>query len=152
MQDSNNHVFTEIEIEAAPADVWRVFTDWGKLKDWSSSIIGISTEKPVVGESFITYLKNPLPGKPLELFHTCTEYEEERIFGWSGTMLGPLKDHHIYSIEPTLRGTTIFRQEDGFHGPLNQLANFLAAHKMKSMYNKFNRELKNRVESLYPKK
>ena len=151
MEDKKNHVFTEIEINATPEQVWNVLTDWDKLKDWSSSFIGISTERLVKGEVFVSYFKSPITGKAIEFEHICTDYEEGRKFGWSGDIIGKTQDHHIYSVEPTQNGTTLFKQEDGLHGPHSRLLNFLAEHQMMSMYKKFNQELKERVEALYPR-
>lgn len=151
MENESNHVFTEIEINATPEQVWNVLTDWNNLKEWSSSFIGISTDKMVLGEVFISYFKNPITGKSIELEHVCTDHVEGRKFGWSGDLIGKTKDHHIYFLEPTADGTTIFRQEDGLHGPHSKFFNFLAEHKMTAMYKKFNKELKHRVELLYPK-
>lgn len=150
MENKKNHVFTEIEINATPEQVWNVLTDWNRLKEWSSSFIGISVDKLSKGEKFVSYFKNPLTGGVIELEHICSDYEEGIKFGWSGDIIGKIKDHHVYSLEPTQIGTTIFRQEDGLHGPHGRFMNFLAKHHMMSMYKKFNRELKERVESLYP--
>jgi hypothetical protein len=139
MQDEKNHVFTEIEINATPEQVWNVLTDWDKLKEWSSTFIGISTDSIAKGKQFISYYKNPITGKAMELHHICTEYEEVKKFGWSGDILiDRIRDHHIFSLEPTPKGTTIFKQEDGLHGPHSKLLNFLAEHQMTSMYLKFN--------------
>lgn len=151
MEDKKNNVFTEIEVNASPHEVWTVLTDWDKLKEWSSSFIGISTNKLIKGEKFVSYFKNPLTGGVMELEHVCTDYEEGRKFGWSGDIIGNILDHHIYSLVPTENGNTLFKQEDGLHGTHSKLMNFLAEHKMLSMYKKFNQELKERVESLYPK-
>lgn len=151
MAFDKNHVFTEIEINASPEEVWSVLTDWDKLKEWSSSFIGISTKKMVKGEVFISYFKNPLTGGIIELEHICTDYEEGRKFGWSGDIIAKTHDHHIYSLEPTNNGKTLFIQEDGLHGPHSRLLNFLAEHKMAFIYEKFNQELKERVETLFPK-
>lgn len=151
MENKNNTVFTEIEIDATPEQVWNVLTDWDNLKEWSSTFVGISVSKPVKGESFISYFKNPITGKSIELEHVCTDYEEGKKFGWSGDMIGKVTDHHIYSVEPTQSGTTIFKQEDGLHGSHSKFFNLLAKHKMTALYKKFNKELKMRVESLYPK-
>jgi len=151
MDDKYNNVFTEIEICASPEEVWNVLTDWHKLKEWSSSFIGISVNKPVKGERFVSYFKNPLTGNPIELEHVCTDYEEGKKFGWSGDIIGKITDHHVYSVERTQSGITLFKQEDGFHGPHSKFFNFLAKYKMTAMYQKFNKELKKRVELLYPK-
>ncbi|MDX2130331.1 MAG: SRPBCC domain-containing protein [Chloroherpetonaceae bacterium] len=150
MEDKQNHVYTEIEINASPDKVWSVLTDWDKLKEWSSSFIGISVKKMIKGEKFVSYFKNPLTGGIMELEHICTDYEEGRKFGWSGDILSNTQDHHIYSLVPTNYGTTIFEQEDGLHGPHSRLLNFFAEHHMMSMYERFNQELKERVESLFP--
>jgi len=151
MENVNNTVFTEIEIDATPEQVWSVLTDWNKLKEWSSTFIGISVSKPVKGERIVSYFKNPVTGKTIELEHVCTDYEEGKKFGWSGDIIGTIKDHHVYSLEPTQNGTTLFKQEDGLHGPHSKFFNFLAEHKMTALYKRFNKELKMRVESLYPK-
>lgn len=151
MENENNTVFTQIEINATPEQVWSVLTDWDNLKDWSSTFMGISVSKPVIGEVFISYFKNPISGGRIELKHICTDYLEGVKFGWSGDIIGKITDHHVYSVEPTHVGTTLFKQEDGLHGPHSKFFNFLAEHKMTAMYNRFNKELKARVESLYPK-
>ena len=151
MEDKKNNVFIEIEINASPDKVWNVLTDWNNLKEWSSSFIGISTEKMTKGEKFVSYFKNPITGGILELEHVCTEYEEGIKFGWSGDIIGKVTDLHIYSIVPTQNGTTLFKQEDGLHGKYSKLLNFLAEHHMMSLYKKFNLELKERVELLYPR-
>ena len=145
--DQSNSVFTEIEINARPEQVWSVLTDWESLKDWSSSFIGISTDKMVQGEIFVSYFKNTITGKVMEFEHVCTEYVEGERFGWSGHIAGKAKDHHIYSVIPSKNGNTIFRQEDGLHG--SSFLDFLAKHQMTSMYKKFNQELKERVEAIY---
>lgn len=151
MENKNNTVFTEIEINATPEQVWSVLTDWDNLKEWSSTFVGISVSKPIKGERFISYFKNPFTGGNIELEHICTDYEVGKKFGWSGDIIGKTTDHHIYSLEQTKRGTTLFKQEDGLHGPNSKFFNFLAKYKMTALYKKFNKELKVRVESLYPK-
>lgn len=147
--DQDNTVFTEIEINASTEEVWSVLTDWDSLKEWSSSFIGISSDKMVKDELFVSYFRHPITGKTIEFEHVCTEYIEGERFGWSGRIVGKAKDHHIYSVVPTKKNTTIFRQEDGIHE--SSFLNFLAKHQMTKMYNKFNKELKMRVESLYAK-
>jgi len=152
MQDKANNIFTEIEINATTDQVWSVLTDWKKLKDWSSSFIGIKEDDLKKGEVSTAYFKNPLTGGVLEFTHIITDYEHGKIFGWSGELNAHgMTDHHIYSIEDTGNGTTLFKQEDGFHGPHGKFMNFLAKHQIKNTYKKFNKELKERVETLFPR-
>ena len=152
MEDQSNSVFTEIEINASPEEVWSVLTDWEKLVEWSSSFIGISAENMVEGERFLVYFKNPLSGKTLEFERVCTSYEEGKRFSWSGE-LSPhgCTDNHIFTVESTASGNTLFKQEDGIHGSYSKLINFLSSKHMKSMYEQFNSQLKERVESKYPR-
>ncbi len=153
MEDVKNIIFTEIEINASTEQVWSVLTDWDKLKEWSSSFVGISPNYLEKGMSSIAYFKNPITGKVMEVKHDIVHYEEGEKFGWSGKIIGKVKDHHIYSLEKTKKGTTIFRQEDGFHSKNIQssIMNFLLKHNLTASYKKFNKELKARVEFLYPK-
>jgi len=146
MEDYINSVFTEIEINAKPEEVWRVLTDWDNLKEWSSSFIGISVEQMKAGESFMVYFKNPLNGKIIEFERKCTAYVEGRMFSWTGEFSSGVSDNHIYKLEPMENGTTLFKQEDGIHGRQSKLLNLLGKKHMKSMYEKFDRELKARVE------
>ncbi len=148
MEDATNRVFTEIEIRASADEVWRVLTDWKKLKEWSSSFVGISTERLVKGEKFIAYFRNPLTGKNIEFERICYVYEEGKRFGWSGSIIGNTYDNHIFTIAAIDENLTVFKQEDGLHGKHSKLMNFLAEHHMKAMYQKFNKELKERVESI----
>lgn len=149
MGDNTNSVFTEIEIKAKPEEVWSVLTDWDNLKEWSSSFVGISLEQMKVGESFMVYFKNPLNGKTIKLERMCLTYEECRKFSWSGEFTSGVNDHHIYLLEPTESGNTLFKQEDGIYGKHNKLLNLLGKRHMNNMYEKFDRELKERVEMLY---
>lgn len=151
MENEKNHVFTEIEINATPQEVWNVLTDWKKLKEWSSSFVGISVDKMVVGEHFMVYFKNPLNGKIIEFERKRTAYEAYKKFGWSGEFTSGVIDNHFYILESTANGTTLFKQEDGIHGRHGKLLSLLGKKHMKSMYAKFDRELKVRVESMHEK-
>jgi len=149
MEDYTNSVFTEIEINARPEEVWKVLTDWENLKEWSSSFIGISVDKMMAGERFMVYFKNPLNCKTIEFERKCTAYEEGIMFSWTGEFTSGVSDNHIYKLEPMENGTTLFKQEDGIHGKHSKLLNLLGKKQMKSMYEKFDRELKERVELIH---
>jgi len=145
-----NSVFTEIEIHASTEEVWSVLTDWKKLKEWSSSFVGISVDKMGKGETFNVYFKNPLNGEVLEFERVCTEYEEGKTFAWSGELIpNGFTDNHIFTVEPTENGSTLFKQEDGIHGKHSKLLNLISRKHMKAMYEQFDKQLKSRVESIY---
>jgi hypothetical protein len=147
MEDKSNTVFTEIEINATTEEVWNVLTDWKRLGEWSSSFVGISTDKLVKGEHFMVYFKNPISGETLEFERMCTGYEEGRMFSWSGEFTSGVRDNHSHVLETMSNGKTLFKNEDGIHGKHSKLINLISKPHMKSMYEKFNQQLKERVES-----
>jgi hypothetical protein len=148
MKAYTNSVFTEIEIKAKPEEVWDVLTDWKNLKEWSSSFIGISVKEMKEGESFMVYFKNPLNNRIIEFERKCLAYEEHKKFSWTGEFRAGVSDYHIYEVESTENGITLFKQSDGIHGSHSGVLNLLGKKHMKAMYEKFNRELKERVESI----
>ena len=150
MQDPANSVFTEILIEAPCPVVWDVLTDWPRLKEWSSSFVGISVDQLVQGTVFVAHFKHPLNREPLQFERMCTEYVEGRLFSWSGSLkLGALTDRHVFDVVDMGRNLTLFKQEDGIHGAHSGFMNLLARPHMEAMYHTFNKELKTRVELLY---
>lgn len=152
MEDKSNTVFTQIEIKATREEVWSVLTDWKNLNKWSDSFVGISVDEMKKGERFMVYFKNPLTGKSIEFERMCTAYEEGSRFSWSGEFTNGVMDNHIHLLETTADGTTIFKQEDGIHGKHSKLLNMLGKKHIQSMYEKFNKQLKERVESIYGSK
>ena len=65
-------------------------------------------------------------------------------------MLGR-QDHHIFRITELPDGGAIFKQEDDLNGKKRNFLIRLIEARIAKMYDKFNRELKERVESLYPR-
>jgi len=143
------HVFTEIEINASRDRVWSVLTDFDKMPEWSSSFQGIEGEFKEGGKAK-SYFKAPIGEKNMEFEHTIIEFEEEVSFGWSDPLTMGMKDHHIYKLEELPNGNTRFIQIDGVEGGATHFLGKLVTNSMKSMYLKFNQELKERVEKLYP--
>ena len=109
MENKKNTVFTEIEINATPEEVWNVLTDWEKLNEWSTSFVGISVDELTKGKRFKVYFKNPLNGDVLEFERVCTVYEAGEKFGWSGELTSHgFTDNHIFTLEPTESGDLPF--------------------------------------------
>ena len=85
----------------------------------------------------------------MEFTHKVIVYEEGRAFGWSGDVMSGRQDHHIFRITELPDGRAIFKQEDGLNGKKRSFLIRLIEAQIAKMYDKFNRELKERVESLY---
>ena len=61
------------------------------------------------------------------------------------------QDHHIFRIEELPDGRALFKQEDGLNGKKSNFLIRMVEAQIGKAYDKFNRELKARVESLYPR-
>ena len=143
-------VFTEIEINASREQVWSVLTDFEKMPQWSSSFQGIEGEFKEGGKA-ASYFKAPIGKKNMKFEHTIIEFKEGVSFGWSDPLTMGMKDHHLYKLEELPNGNTRFIQTDGVEGGATHFLGKLVVNNMKSMYLKFNQELKEQVEKLYPK-
>ena len=65
-------------------------------------------------------------------------------------MLGR-QDHHIFRIEELSDGRALFKQQDGLNGKKSYFLVGMVEAQIGKAYDKFNRELKAHVESLYPR-
>lgn len=61
------------------------------------------------------------------------------------------QDQHIFRIEELPDGRAKFKQEDGLNGKKRNFLFRMVEAQIGKAYDKFNRELKARVESLYPR-
>ena len=150
MKKDEKRVFTEIEINATREQVWSILTDFDKMPEWSSSFQGMEGEFKAGGKAS-SYFKAPLGKKDMKFDHTIIEFKEGFSFGWSDPIMLGMKDHHIYKLEELPNGNTRFIQTDSVEGGLTFLMGKLMLNEMNKTYQKFNQELKERVESLYPK-
>ena len=85
----------------------------------------------------------------MEFTHQVIVYEEGRAFGWSGDAMLGRKDHHIFRIEELPDGRALFKQEDSLNGKESNFLIRIVEAQIGKAYDKFNRELKANVESLY---
>jgi hypothetical protein len=60
------------------------------------------------------------------------------------------QDHHIFRIEELPDGRAKFKQEDSLNGKKRNFLIRMVEAQIGKAYDKFNRELKTRVESLFP--
>lgn len=141
-------VETEITIDAPVDAVWKVLTDFERLKEWSPNFIGL--EGPFEKDGDITALfKVEAMGfsKVIRARHPLVHFEEGRKFGWSAPFGMGLSDNHVYEVRPLDDGTTRFYQSDEVHGGvMEHLLGHTVAKGMLDGYLAFNRALKARVE------
>ncbi len=141
-------VYTEVLIDAPPEKVWEVLTDFNKLSEWSNALVGLEGEFREGGQIKVQYKAGPLTQ---HLEHEVKFFEDGRSFGWSDPLFAGLSDHHIYQVNATDDGQTLFVQTDyikGIHGHVGYHIGHQLAQGMMHSYVEFNRRLKARVESI----
>jgi hypothetical protein len=125
-----------------------VLTDFEKLPEWSSSFQGVN--KPMaLGDVSTVYFNGPITGGMMEFMHEVIVYKEGRAFGWSGDAMLGRQGHHIFRIEELPDGRAKFKPEDGLNGKKSNFLIRIVEAQIGKAYDKFNLELKARVESLY---
>jgi len=143
-EDGSLLVYTDIVIEATPAQVWEVLTDFESMPDWSSSFQGITGDVSDGGQATAIYLNE---GAPQEFPHVLS-WEEGRSFSWSDPLAfapGIVDDHH-FTVDRTDGSATLFVQTDQFTGDSTVFPASTLADLLSGAYAQFNQELKAEVE------
>lgn len=145
---SNNEylVYTDIVINAPAEKVWAVLTDFENMPSWSSTFQGVEGDMAEGAE--ITSIYKGLFGKEMRIDHPLVTYIEGEEFSWSSEVAMGIVDNHIFRVEKIDENTTKFVQTDQPHGGATRVLGAAVSKMFKSMYETFNEELKERVESL----
>ena len=139
-------VYTATVIDATPAEVWSVLTDFDNMPNWSSNTLqGIDGEL-VNGAAIVAHFIVDTNGTILPVPHTLI-YEEGKSFGWADPIIGfdGLTDNHMYVVE-ACGNKTLFKQTDTFTGTNANLTPAALANSIMPLYELFNAELKAEVE------
>ena len=137
-------VYTETTIDAPPAKVWQVLTDFEKIGEWSPSLKAVRGEFADGAKVDCDYFWN---GRLNKIAHTLI-VEEGVLFGWSDRFLPMAKDNHIFKLAPIDDGKrTKFMQTDEITGFVGRLIGKSFTRQMLESYADFNQKLKERVES-----
>ncbi|MFK7948748.1 MAG: SRPBCC family protein [Saprospiraceae bacterium] len=145
-------VYTEIEINATREQVWSVLTDFEKLIEWSTSFknLEVEGEFKTDAKAISTYF-GLLKGHDMTFDHHLIEVVDGFSFGWGDPLgIAGLSDHHIFKLEELSNGNTKFIQTDTLSGH-SRLLKYLMTNNMDSQYKAFNKQLKKRVETLFPR-
>lgn len=140
-------IYSEVVIDASPEKVWEVLTNFDRLSEWSNTLVGLEGDFREGGQIKIRYKAGPLTQ---HLEHEVKFFEEGRSFGWSDPLMMGLSDRHIFQVNPTDDGKTLFVQTDhikGIHGHLGYHIGHQLAVGMMHSYVEFNRRLKALVEA-----
>lgn len=139
-------VVTSIEIEAPHDVVWAVLTDFAALPEWSSGLQGLEGDFREGGDvtaTFRAFLRNQ------KFQHKLAFFEDGAQFGWSDRATGMFTDRHIYRVDALPDGRTLFTQSDEPQGGILRFMGGQIARQTVKLYQAFNRELKERAETVY---
>jgi len=111
-------LYTEIEINASPAEVWRILTDFADYPNWNPFIKSIEG-KPEAGERLEVFIQ-PAGGKGLTFKPTILTVEKEKELRWLGRLFvsGLFDGEHVFQIEMLDEKRVKFIQSENFKGLL----------------------------------
>ena len=138
---------TEIEIEAAPADVWAALTAFDAFPEWNPFVRAIQGEL-VEGEALEVDLEMP-SGRGMTMRPTVTSVTDGRSFAWLGHVVVPgvFDGHHRFEIEPRPGERSMLVHREAFSGILAGLVLRLIGADTKAGFVAMNEALKERVEA-----
>ena len=137
---------TTVEIDAPPAAVWRVLTDFPAYGDWNPFVRSIEG-KVHEGERLTVRLEPP-GGRGMTIRPTVLAAEPERELRWKGRLMVPglFDGEHMFRIEPINGQRSRFVHGERFTGILVSLVKGILA-KTETGFEQMNAALKQRVEA-----
>ena len=139
-------LFTDVDVDARPEQVWEVLTDLAAYPAWNPFIV--RAEGVVEPGGRLTLTMQPVGGRAMTLRPRLVEVDAPRRLRWRGTvgMPGLMDAEHTFALQPQAGGTRLVQSET-FRGIL---VPFMAASLDRTTLPAFvamNEALKRRVES-----
>jgi len=137
---------TEIEINATPAAVWNVLTDFAAYPDWNPFIRSIQGEI-AQGEQIEVRIQ-PSGAKSMTFRPTVLVAEADRELRWLGRLLlpGVFDGEHRFVIEKLADDRVLFQHSENFSGILLPLLRSGLGKDTKRGFLEMNLALKARAE------
>jgi len=140
-------IYTEIEINASPEQVWNLLTDFSHLPDWNPFIRRASGVVKQ-GEKLEVRLQPP-GGSGMTIKPTLTKVEPNQELRWLGHLFIPglFDGEHIFSLEPGGAGRVKLVHREEFRGVLAGLILRLVGENTRRGFEAMNQALKQEAES-----
>jgi hypothetical protein len=137
---------TEMLIDAPPATVWAILTDFASYPDWNPFVTSAAGTL-AVGERLVIRLAPP-GGKPVTFKPTVTEVDTGRSLEWFGRLVLPrlFDGRHRFELLPDGGGTRLLQTEH-FAGALVPLVRKSLDTRTRAGFEAMNSALKSRAES-----
>lgn len=141
-------LITEIKINAKPAQVWAILTDFSSYPAWNPFIKSLTGDVQV--GNTITARIEPPKASGMTFKPKVLSFEANKKFVWLGNLLikGLFDGEHSFELIDNLDGTTTFIQSEKFEGILLPLFKKMLDVNTKEGFESMNKALKDRVESL----
>ena len=138
---------TDIEIEAGPARVWEILTDFASYPDWNPFIRSIEGE-PREGARLEARIEPP-GGRAMTFKPTVLTATPERELRWLGRLVAPrvFDGEHRFEIHENEPGRVTFVQHEEFRGVLVPFVRSMIEGTTLSMLERVNADLAVRVRS-----
>ena len=141
-------VVTTIDIDATPAELWRVLTDLPGHDQWNPFMSSARGELRVGGKfAFVAQVGE----RRLKIKARFKTVDEERALSWGGPgvwLVGKiLRAHHWIRLTPIDGGTRVDHGED-FRGLIPRLLGRRLIDEVQPTYEKMNRALAQRVAAV----
>jgi len=139
---------TEIAINATPARVWEVLTDFPRYPDWNPFVLQV--EGAVRQNARIRYRFEMPRGIRIWTPATVLRFERERELRFSANFLSPavFRGDHYFALEPTRHDELIFHHGEVISGLLFPAVQLVLQNYGRPIFLALNAALKQRAEDL----
>ena len=142
---SHRKIYTDITIDAPPAQVWAVLTDTKSYRQWAAFLVEITGQIADGSDIDVAFQLNPKKEKLTRISHQISVIEGVEFF-WAEKGPGGIRDNHHFKVEPLPDGKTRFVQSDEIMGGLTWLMGGSLTKMYLTGYAAFNQSLKAEVE------
>lgn len=146
MMSPKNEVRTEIQIQATPAKVWDILTDFARYAEWNPFVRAIDGT-PTKGSRLRVRIKPP--GSRAMIFRpVLEEVAPPRELRWLGHLWIPglFDGRHIFELYENSDGTTLFVHREEFKGWLVPLFRNMLQEQTPHGFRAMNEAIKKRAE------
>lgn len=150
LKASHRTIYTDIEINATPEQVWSVLTDTKSYKNWAAFLVEIKGEIKDGNSITVVFQINPKKNKQTTIDHIISVTEGKEFF-WAEKGPGGITDNHHFRVESTNDGKTRFIQSDELKDGITWLMGGNLSKMYGKGYQSFNHNLKAEVEQRFKK-
>jgi hypothetical protein len=139
-------LYTSIVINATPAKVWEVLTNFNSYPDWNPFIRSINGT-PAPANNFQVTLQPP-NSKPILMKPRVLVFEQQKELRWIGSLGIPylFDGEHVFRLEENSNGSTTLHHFERFRGILIPFLSTLIEKTTQEGFELMNAALKQRLE------